>query len=311
MALESNIPPLLPTFLPKLTAILRTTPYDPAVIVSISIKLLGPVTFTQILTLADEESLITALRSPSSAANILAMTIIEKASLTPSDAAILSLMTRVIEELVRRWLVAPQVEVGEKGGKVIGDLLDVDCELLPPIGSASTSGSEIMRRRVPGQGRMWKRIFHDKEIFGLVLSICQGRDGDTALSEHQVTLAQGRLLRVIPRLASLNFLAVSKSEFPDLTGGPDRGILHFAALNMVDKKDLLMHLTLVDFFETRLALMRISEYSNYKMTTLRALVADATRDDNVLKAAILNLPDRTVPEEAELLRKFLEEIMGI
>ncbi|KAL0944892.1 uncharacterized protein CTRU02_202779 [Colletotrichum truncatum] len=308
---ESNIPPLLPNLLPKLTTILKTTPHDPSPIVSLTIKLLSPVPFTQTLQLADEASLITALRSPAASANLLALAILEKAAAAPSDAAILSLMPRVVEELLRRWLSAPQVEVGEKASRVLGDVLETDCEL-PPPSALPNLGSEVVRRRAPGQGRMWRRIFHDKEMFGLVLSLAKGQDPaeEEKLSEHQLSLAQGRILRILPRLASLNIVEISTSQFPDLTGSNEVGLLQLAALKMVDMSDTLMHLSLIDFFETLVSVMRVAEQSHRTMGILRDLVRQATKDDDMLKSALLSLPDRTVPEEEEQLRTFIRDVMS-
>ena len=89
-------------------------------------KLLRPVPFTQALTLASEDALIQALRSPAPAAAILAITVIAKAARSPGDTAILSIMKGVVENLIRTWLSTPYVEVGEKATKVLGDLLEVD-----------------------------------------------------------------------------------------------------------------------------------------------------------------------------------------
>ncbi|KAK1984694.1 hypothetical protein LZ30DRAFT_422782 [Colletotrichum cereale] len=317
---ETNIPPLLPTLLPNLTAILKTTPHDPSPVVSLTIKLLGPVPFTQTLQLADESSLVAALRSPAPSANLLALALLAKAAASPSDAAILSLMPRVVEDLLRRWLSAPQVEVGEKATRVLGDLLDVDCELPPPAAAAAAAaggpGHELVRRRAPGQGRMWRRIFHDRELFGLVLSLARGQDptandgAGAALSDHQLSLAQGRVLRILPRLAALNIAEVATSPFPDLTGSVEIGLLQLAALHMVDKTDTLMHLNLVDFFETLLSVMRVADHSHRTMGIMKDVVRRATRDDDTLRMALLSLHDRTVPEESDALRTFVRDVMA-
>ncbi|TDZ49740.1 hypothetical protein CTRI78_v007912 [Colletotrichum trifolii] len=308
---EANIPPLLPVLLPKLTTILKSTPHDPAPIVSLTIKLLSPVPFTQTLQLADESSLITALRSPAPSANLLALAILDKAAAAPSDAAILSLMPRVVAELIRRWLSAPQVEVGEKASRVLGDVLETDCEL-PPPSALPNLGSEVVRRRAPGQGRMWKRIFHDKELFTLILSLAKGQDpeAEDKMTEHQLSLAQGRVLRILPRLASLNIVEVGTSQFPDLTGSTEVGLLQLAGLHMVDKSDMLMHLNLVDFFETLLSVMRLAEQTHRTMGILSDLVREATKGDEVLKNALQDLPDRTVPEESDQLRTFIHDVMA-
>ncbi|EFQ33811.1 uncharacterized protein GLRG_08955 [Colletotrichum graminicola M1.001] len=302
---ETNIPPLLPVLLPNLTAILKTTPHDPSPVVSLTIKLLGPVPFTQVLQLADESSLIVALRSPSPSANLLALALLAKAAAAPSDAAILSLMPRVIEDLLRRWLSAPQVEVGERATRVLGDLLDVDCELPPPPATAhracpAASSPDAAPRDRAGDYRR---------------APARGRDSDPAadpadLSAHQLSLAQGRVLRILPRLAALNIVEVATSPFPDLTGSADTGLLQLAALHMVDKTDTLMHLNLVDFFETLLSVMRVVDHSHRTMGILKDVVRQAVADDDTLRTALLTLHDRTVPEESDALRTFVRDVMA-
>lgn len=307
--IDANIPPLIPRLLPKITEILKQYNQDPAILCSLAIKLLGPLTFTHVLSLASEESLVQAMRSPAPSANILAMTVLEKATKSPSDAAILAMMNNLFTSFLTQWLSAPQVEVGEKGIKVLGDLLDVDCDTRPPDGLA-VNGMEIAVRKPAGQGLVWRRIFHDRDVYELILSLCTN-----GLSTQQLSLAQGRLLRVLPRLAALNFRAVTWTEFTDLNQrfanfNGNGGLLHFAALHMIDKEDMLVHLNLIDFFEALLSIQRITPFSTYKMNTLKQLVGDATAQDDVLKAAILSLPERTVPQEAEDLTRFIREILS-
>ncbi|KAI1077951.1 hypothetical protein F5B20DRAFT_549914 [Whalleya microplaca] len=313
---DANIPPLIPRLLPKITEILNKYQQDPAILCSLAIKLLGPLTFTHILSLASEDAIIQAMRSPAPSANVLAMTILEKAAKSPSEAAILAMMNNVITSFLTQWLSAPQVEVAEKGSKVLGDLLDVDCDVRPSDG-LSVNGMEITTRKPAGQGLMWRRIFHDRDIYGLLLSLCSNgphQKSEGGLSPQQLTLAQGRLLRILPRLAALNFSVVARTDFPELNQryanfNDDGGLLHFAALHMIDKEDMLMHLTLIDFFEALLSIQRVTPFSTYKIDTLKKLVGDATVHDNVLKAAILSLPERTVPEEAEELGQFISDLL--
>ncbi|KAI0173185.1 hypothetical protein GGR52DRAFT_375962 [Hypoxylon sp. FL1284] len=307
---DANTLPLVPRLLPKITEILKQYQQDPAILCSLAIKLLGPVSFTQVLSLASEESLIQALRSPAPSANLLAMAVLEKAAGSPGDAAILAMMSAIVTGFLAQWLGAPQVEVGEKGSRVLGDLLDVDCNTRPPHGLA-VNGTEIAVRKPAGQGLVWRRVFHDRDVYAGILSLCGGAG---PLSTQQRSLAQGRLLRVLPRLAALNFRAVTWTEFPDLNerhGGfsGSGGLLHFAALHMIDKDDMLMHLSLIDFFETLLSIQRITPFSTYKLDTLKALVKEATSQDEELRAALLNLHERTVPEEAEDLQRFIQEVM--
>lgn len=329
---ETNIPPLIPHFLPRLTAVLKQYTQDPAVIVSLTIKLLGPVSFDQVLQLASPDELVQALDSPAPAANLLALAILHKAAARPQDVTTLCSIPHLLAAFVRRWLAAPQVEVGQRGGKVLGDLLDIDCELpppSPPTRPVDPLHTNISLRKAPGQGSLWRLLLTDDTMYALLLSLVSGRHPDTASSPHQLSLAQGRLLRILPRLAAINFRAVTHSHHTPpapahLTNGsgddqsssngnttprPGEGLLQYAALHMVHKSDVLMHLSLVDFFETLVSLLRVTEPSPLKVETLRALLARATAADEVLKEALLTLPDRTVDEEAEDLRSWLGEVM--
>ncbi|KAH8196910.1 hypothetical protein TruAng_008935 [Truncatella angustata] len=313
---DVNILPLIPRLLPKITEILKQYQQDPAIICELAIKLLGPLTFTQVMSLASEDAILQALRSPAPSANLLAMAVLDKASKTPGEAAILATMKNTILGFVTQWLSAPQVEVGERGSRVLGNLLDVDCTTRPEHG-VSLNGQEIVTRKPPGQGLMWRRVFQDRDIYGTILSLSGAgphHDAEGGQSSHQLTLAQGRLFRVVPRLAALNLGAVTRTEFPDLNQRvshveTDEGLLQFTALRMIDKDDLLMHLTLVDFFETLVSIQRVTPFSTYKMETLKKLLLDATGNDAAVKDAILTLPDRTVPEEAGDLRTFIGSLL--
>ncbi|KAI0177407.1 hypothetical protein BJ166DRAFT_545701 [Pestalotiopsis sp. NC0098] len=313
---QVNIPPLIPRLLPKITEILKQYQQDPAALCELAIKLLGPLNFTQVMSLASEEAIIQAMRSPAPSANLLAMAVLEKASKSPGEAAILATLKNIVANFVTQWLSAPQVEVGEKGSKVLGDLLDVDCTARPAEG-VSLNGQEIVVRRPPGQGLMWRRIFHDRDIYGSILSLSSAgphQKQEGGQSDHQITLAQGRLLRLLPRLSALDLAAITKTEFPELNHRfasveSDEGLLQFASLRMIDNEDMLMHLTLVDFFETLVSIQRITPYSSYKTGALGALLRQATSQDPELKRNIITLPERTVPEEANDLRTFIGTLM--
>ena len=78
---------------------------------------------------------------------------------------------------------------------------------------------------------------------------------------------------------------------------------------MVDKSDFLMHLTLNDFFETLVSVMRVSTRSPDIDIAIKALVKTAVRNDMELEAALETLPDRTVEEEAEALRRYISGLL--
>ncbi|KAF7551077.1 hypothetical protein G7046_g7824 [Stylonectria norvegica] len=315
---ETNIPPLLPTLLPPLTTILKLTTQDPTPLLTLTIKLLSPLSFTRALTIADPESLIAALRSPLPGANLLALAILHKAAKAPSDAAILSTLPDVLEELITRWLESEDVGVGERAGKVLGDLLETDCDVVDQSANGVPeanleNGFTVVKRRVPGHARLWYLLFLNRPLLTLITSLCSP---DASRNVRQTTLAQGRLLRLLPRLAALNIRAITRTPFPDLFPLPDaivadagQGLLQWAALGMVDKEDVLMHLNLVDFFETLVSVMRVADHSGTNDETMGRLVGTAAELDGELKAALRGLPDRTVEEEAESLRRYIDLIL--
>lgn len=311
-----------------LTQILRTiTDQDPSPLLSMTVKLLSPLAFSRILALADAPSVLSALRSPLPSANLLALAILHKAARSPADAAILSTLPDLFEALVTRWLDAQDVGVGERAARVFGDLLNTDCDVVvednsvpSPQAANGINGTELVKRRVPGHGRLWHLLFGSERLFGIIPELCQPSSSstDAARTERQVSIAQGRLLRLLPRLATINLRAVTSTEFPDLIPLPQslaratgHGLLQWAALAMVDKSDMLMHLSLIDFFETLVSVMRVTEGAPASSTNVtRSLVKAATANDEQLKESLLALPDRTVEEEAEPLRVYIGQLLN-
>lgn len=321
---EDNIPPLLPSLLPPLTEILKTTTQDPTPLLSLTIKLLSPLSFTRTLTIADPPSLLAALRAPLPGANLLALAIIHKAAKAPSDASILSTLPEVVEELIRRWLETADTGVGERAAKVLGDLLEVDCEVTGDEANGLSpgihvNGNEIVRHHVPGHGRLWRLILLSRPNLSLIQSLCVSeREGEEPTrTSHQITIAQGRLLRLLPRLCALNIEALTQSVIAGLFTLPatvgretGEGLLQWAALGMVDKSDILMRLTLVDFFETLVSIMRVSRRSTVTDIFMKNLVGAAIQDDSDVEPALRSLPDRTIEEEAEPLRRYISDLLS-
>jgi hypothetical protein len=256
---EQNLPPLIPTLLPQLTSILPLLKQNPEPVTSFIVTLLRPLPFTSCLTFTTPASLVEAIHSPSSSVNILALSLLEKAAASPSDAAIVAGMKEVVSELVTLWLCTPDTEVAEKAARILGKLLEVDCgtsdtgDIDVDMEDADNTGGQSGR----GQGLMWRRIFGDRDIYSLLLSICSLKTtgiGKGQLSKREKTLSQSRLLGLLQRLAALDFGIITHSHHPDLEASyglqNDReGFLDFAAVHMVDTKDdVLMHMTLIDFY---------------------------------------------------------------
>lgn len=318
---ESNIPPLLPVLLPPLAAILKSATQDPTPLLSLTVKLLSPLPFPRLLTIADPPSVLAALQSPLPGANLLGLAVVHKAAASPADAALLSTLDDVFLSMLTVWLVTPDTGVAEKAGKVLGDLLTTDCpKLAPPPPEPQTNGtgpsaaaaaaSTATRPRNPGTGNLWS-LFLD--MSSLIRDVCS----DAARPVRERTLSQGRVLRLLPRLATLDIAALTRTSAAASATGqpvfPEGGLLPWAALEMVDRDDVLMRLNLVDFFEELVSVMRVAGSRSAETDAdLRTVVRAASRagDGDDVREALTSLPDRTVEEEAEPLREFVRYLLS-
>lgn len=307
----------MPRLLPKIATILRTYRLDPLPLCTLAIKLLQATTFTQILTISSESDIVDALRSPAPSARALAMSILAKASATPSEVSILAASSPLVTEFLTCWLSSPQVEIGESGVRILVELLETDCEL-PPVTlplADDRPRTDLMRRRVPGHGALWRRLFEDRDIFSLLIDLCEGKPfGDDV---KQRSLAQGRILRVIPRLAVIHFSALTRSYHPDLLPRPnDRAasptpdsFLHYVTLRMVDREDRLMHLSLIDYIETLVCAGRLAQHSPYTVEVMRGLLRELAALDPTLTRPLNSLHERVASNETEEMRDWVNKLM--
>ncbi|KAM0249767.1 hypothetical protein ACHAP5_002636 [Fusarium lateritium] len=315
----SNIPIIQPTLLPPLMSLLKTTTQDPTVVFTLTTKILSPLSFTQCLSLGGAESLISALQSPLPGANLLALNIIQKAATSPAEVDSLAASPELVEELLRTWLSSPDADVGGRATRTMGSLLETDCDIMPDTSSTTTNGvngtgsseTGLVKRHIPGHASLWRLIIWDRHYLEIIVSLCR-----PAIINRQATFAQDRLLRVIPRLTALHPRAMAISPFLELFPLPEyaddsigHGLLQWAALSMVDTSDVLMHQTLIVFYESFVSIMRIAGDSTDKDAIVRNVVKTATSKDQELLQSLKALPDRTVQEEAELLAKYISRIL--
>jgi hypothetical protein len=226
-------------------------------------------------------------------------------------------MKSLVSAFIRTWLSSPSVEVGEKATQALGDLLEIDCDRASAAGlNSHMNGLEITPRKPPGQGLFWRRVFHDRDIYGMLFGLCihsTTGTGHNQLDERQKSLAQGRLLRILPRLAALDFSTISHASFPEIASSynlshSDLGILYFAAVQMVDKTDMLMHITLIDFVSELLDCLSMTEVSRTTIQYLASLMKRVTEGDMAMYKSLEGLATspNSSPELVELLVKLNE-----
>ncbi|KAI6247610.1 hypothetical protein HI914_04128 [Erysiphe necator] len=311
---EEIIPIARPRLLPLLTKILPSYPKNPKLLSELSQKLLRSVGFRQVLDFASEENLVLALKSPFPAANLLGIDIVSKASWAPSHTTILSNMKPLILAFIQTWLCSPDVAVGEAATQTLGDLLEMDCDCRKALSSSTSSRVKNLNvsSEIPlGQGLLWRRIFQDQDIYNQLFSLCDlnaaGKE-DCCMERRQISIAQGRLLQLLPRLATFNFQIISQSQFPMVEEtyiGQPSGILFYAATKMINKNDLLMHMILITFFGDLLSMLSKETISPSDFNYLSTLVNQVAHEDISLKESIeesVRNPE-TAPELLELLSR--------
>lgn len=138
--------------------------------------------------------------------------------------------------------------------------------------------------------------------------------GEGQLDDRQKSLAQARLLRVLPRLGALDFYMISHTNFHDIedrygSREGEHGLLYFAAAEMVNKEeDMLMHVTLIDFFAEFLEVMSATELKKSTLDYLAALLKTVTAADTTMYKSLESIafnPDSS-PELVDLLVKLNE-----
>ncbi|WPG99457.1 Hypothetical protein R9X50_00227100 [Acrodontium crateriforme] len=172
--------------------------------------------------------------------NRLMISLLEKATRTATDAAHVASMLDAVKALVRCWLCTPDAGIATQAGNVVVDLLKVDREV--------KNGPDAKLPAGPGQGLVWKRIFGDKDVYGVFFESCSESGG---LSKSQRTIAQARLLEFVPKIGAMDWEIIAKSQHEGVEKrfGVQGGLLDFAASVMVDyKDDVLMHRCLIDFY---------------------------------------------------------------
>ncbi|KAI9709627.1 MAG: hypothetical protein M1812_007676 [Candelaria pacifica] len=246
--------PLLESLIVQLSSLLPTIQQDPTPLNNLIIKLTEAFTFSDVTSLKPSVDFVAGLQVSAQSFNILTLTLLRKAALSASDTAIVAGKPEVVGALIDLWLCTTDVGIVQKAEEVLWELLETDFNGSSPsiqqsdfVGTLGGSGG--------GQGLMWRRVFKDRDIYGRFFSACSPKSGGP-LGKREKTLAQARLLDMIPRLANLDWSSL-QSQHPDIERQhglkQGDGLLEFAAVHMVDTKDdVLMHLALIDFYSALL-----------------------------------------------------------
>ena len=226
----------------QLSDLLPTLQQDPTPVVNLIEVLVLPTKydFTRVLKIQPPVDFIAGFSSSLPPINLAVLSLLEKATHRKSDIDIVAGMADVVAALIKLWLYTPDTAVAGRAHDVIEGLLMAD------EGEIALSDSGIMDENL-----MWRRVLRDKDIYGSIFSICSlstvGQQG--SLSKREKTISQARLLDMLLKIDSD---PVRTSQIPEIEqryGVKNGGLLQFAAIHMIDyRDDVLMHMTLIDFF---------------------------------------------------------------
>lgn len=230
----------------QIASLLSRLQQDPSPLIHFVIKLAEPYRFEHIKSIPFEEG----LDLQATPVHSLILTLLEKATASSNDAHALADRPTVVASIVRLWLCTADAGVATQAENLLTALLRV-----------SKNDAAAVSVETPlhayGSGSMWRRLFNDRDICALYFHYTSLKTLDNAplphLSKRDKTLSQARLLEWLPKVGTLDWNTISTgrgTEVERQVGLPEgQGLLHYAALKMVDAEDdILMHMTLINFF---------------------------------------------------------------
>ncbi|KAJ5573611.1 uncharacterized protein N7459_008038 [Penicillium hispanicum] len=247
LQLVENTDPVVPaTLLSSISALLPVLQEDPTPLTTLAIKATAYFSFTDLRSVQPPINLVAGFKAPSPPINLLALSLLAKAGQTSSDAAIVAGDSDLVASLVELWLSTSSTAVAQAALDTLQALLEVDLASPLEKGEYDHAGEDGRA----GQGLMWRRVFTDKDVYGLLFGLCSLRDsapGD--LSKRERTVAQGRLMGFLTKTGRLRWDIISTSQVPNVEARyQSRSLLHFATSQMIQLDDVLMHMTLLNFF---------------------------------------------------------------
>lgn len=239
--------------------LLRTSQHDLEPLVRFLSDAIELVSFDDLRTSIPVEVVTEGLSSAVPAIQGLSLSYLKTAAQSPSGAASVANDAALVRGLIKVFLTSKSTDIGgTKALETILLLLSVDNP--EEVTTVSNNGAV---GQTSGQGLLWRRIFHDDNIYGLFFQFTSDQDAGHDLSRSDITTAQARLLDFVSGIAKMRWDAIHDSKRPYIqasSSSPFRGnvrersLLKYATLTMVDRTDPLMTNILVNFLTTLLQL---------------------------------------------------------
>ncbi|KAF2274121.1 uncharacterized protein EI97DRAFT_469078 [Westerdykella ornata] len=265
----------------QLAILLPNLQQDPSPLIRFILKLTTPYTFDDIKDLDFEIGLQLAAEPFHS----LLLSLLEKAASNSSHVQMLANRPNIVYAIVRLWLCTKDTAVATQAADLLVSLLRASKD------ESMADGGEVQVYQY-GRAPIWKRLFHDQSIYRLYYHYTSIRDIsqdiEPVLDKSSKTIAQGRLLQWLYQVGQLSWEILTASHMPEIERkvglAEGQGLLHYAALKMVDTADdVLMHLTLIDFFADLIKNVKTPTQANTSSVSL-----DFLKEHNIHKSIIDN-----------------------
>ncbi|RMD43126.1 hypothetical protein DV735_g2057, partial [Chaetothyriales sp. CBS 134920] len=260
-SLDSHTPrPLLWRVLQTGEELLKALQQDPTPLTRLLERTVQLIPFDALKTAISTAKLEEGLQSPSLPVQLLCLAYLTKAADRPSGAAFVAASASLVQLLVTTWLSSESTEVSERALESIVALLAVDSP-----GTLTVVPSDPAPGAAHGQGLLWRRIFHDPEVYSLLFlwtsSVQSNHNLDTKQGRQAVTISQARLFDFVARVAQLDWAEITSTALPKVeaafikqNAGDARaqpyggGLLKYVASDMISQSDILMQVLRQDFF---------------------------------------------------------------
>jgi len=243
----------------QISQLLPNLQQDPTPLAKLLTRLVEPFSFSEILALDPPVDFVAGLDVAAQPYHTLFLSLLRKASRTSKDAATLAGMPSVVQALVTLWLSTSDMAIADDAANLLVDLLRIDRE---PSDMAVHGVGDDADHTSRGQGLVWRRAFGDKDIYSLLFSIPSLKNKSGSLGKKEKSIAQARLMAILPRIGLLDWNYLLRSHHEDverefgLQAGKE-GLLDYVARYMVDyKNDVLIHMNLLQFFADLLSMIR-------------------------------------------------------
>ncbi|KAI2474412.1 hypothetical protein Ptr902_11350 [Pyrenophora tritici-repentis] len=200
----------------------------------------------------------------------LILTLLEKATTSSTDAQALANRPAVMLAIVRLWLCTQDAGVASQAENLLTSLLGISKN--EPV---SMDGKSTLHTY--GTGPVWRRLFSDRDISSLYYHYTSLKQLISPplplLNKRDKTIAQARLLSWLPRVAAMDWNAVVSAYGLNVEREvglkEGQGLLHYAALKMVDTQDdMLMHMTLIQFYSILITRVKASPHLSHYNSSL-------------------------------------------